>query len=224
MIAIAIDGPSGAGKSSIARKMAEKMGYIYVDTGAMFRALGLKFLKNNVSVEDIETVKKILSDTTVDIAFRDGEQRVILDGVDVSDDIRTPEVSSAASKFSAISEVRLHLLDMQRNLAKNNNVIMDGRDIGTVVLPNADIKIFLTASAEERAQRRYRELIEKGQDVKYEDVLADMKKRDYDDSHRAVAPLKRADDAVDIDTTGNSLEESVEMLYEFIKSKGAKPL
>lgn len=223
MIAIAIDGPSGAGKSSIARKMAEKMGYIYVDTGAMFRALGLKFLKNNVSVEDIETVKKILSDTTVDIAFRDGEQRVILDGVDVSDDIRTPEVSSAASKFSAISEVRLHLLDMQRNLAKNNNVIMDGRDIGTVVLPNADIKIFLTASAEERAQRRYRELIEKGQDVKYEDVLADMKKRDYDDSHRAVAPLKRADDAVDIDTTGNSLEESVEMLYEFIKSKGAKP-
>ncbi len=224
MIAIAIDGPSGAGKSSIARKMAEKMGYIYVDTGAMFRALGLKFLKNCVSVDDIETVKKILSDTTVDIAFKDGEQRVILDGVDVSDDIRTPEVSSAASKFSAISEVRLHLLDMQRNLAKNNNVIMDGRDIGTVVLPNADIKIFLTASAEERAQRRYRELIEKGQDVKYEDVLADMKQRDYDDSHRAVAPLKRADDAVDIDTTGNSLEESVEMLYEFIKSKGAKSL
>ena len=220
MIAIAIDGPSGAGKSSIARKMAEKMGYIYVDTGAMFRALGLKFLKNKVGVDDIETVKKILSDTTVDIAFKDGEQRVILDGVDVSDDIRTPEVSSAASRFSAISEVRLHLLDMQRALAKNNNVIMDGRDIGTVVLPNADIKIFLTASAEERAQRRYRELIEKGQDVKYEDVLADMKKRDYDDSHRAVAPLKRADDAVDIDTTGNSLEESVEMLYEFIKSKG----
>lgn len=221
MISVAIDGPSGAGKSSIARNIAARLGYIYVDTGALYRALGLKLSKSGVSVSDTEVILEILKNTTVEIAFRGTEQRVILDGADVSDIIRTPEVSKAASDYSAVPAVRSHLLDLQRDMARKNNVIMDGRDIGTVVLPDADIKIFLHASAEDRAERRYKELIEKGQDVNYETVLEDMKKRDYNDTHRSTAPLKKADDATEFDTTGNTFEQSVELLYNFIKSKGA---
>lgn len=221
MFSIAIDGPSGAGKSTLARNLAKKLGFIYVDTGALYRALGLKLKTCGIAVGDEAAVKNELLKTSVELKFVDGEQRVILDNKDVSDLIRTPEISSAASQFSAMPVVRAHLLDLQRSIAKANNVIMDGRDIGTVVLPDADIKIFLSASPEERAKRRYEELILKGQTVEYEDVLADMKKRDYDDSHRAVSPLKRADDATDFDTTGNTFEQSIELLYNFIKSKGA---
>lgn len=220
MISIAIDGPSGAGKSTLARNIAARLGYIYVDTGALYRALGLKLKNKGVEVTDEKSVKDVLKTTDVRLEFKGGEQRVILDNEDVSDIIRTPEVSSAASQFSALPAVRAHLLELQRNMAKTDNIIMDGRDIGTVVLPNADIKIFLSASPEDRAKRRFDELISKGQDVKYEDVLADMIKRDYDDTHREVSPLKKAEDATDFDTTGNTFEQSVELLYNFIKSKG----
>ena len=219
MISVAIDGPSGAGKSTISRTIAKRLGYIYVDTGALYRALGLKLSSMQVDVKDTETIGKVLKSTTVELAYIDGEQRVLLDGKDVSNDIRTPEVSMAASAFSAVSAVRAHLLELQRGMARTHSVIMDGRDIGTVVLPNADVKIFLSASAEARAKRRYDELIQKGLEVKFEDVLADMKQRDYDDSHRAVAPLKKADDATEFDTSNNTFEQSVELLYQFIKSK-----
>lgn len=220
MISIAIDGPSGAGKSSIAKTISKKLGFIYVDTGALYRAVGLKLLNEKIDVADGEKIAEILANTTVDIVFKDAQQHVILDGEDVSDSIRTPEISKAASMYSAVPEVRASLLDMQRSIASKNNCIMDGRDIGTVVLPNADIKIFLFASAEDRAQRRYDELIKKGQNVTYEQILADMKQRDYNDSHREIAPLKCADDATKFDTTGNTFEQSVEQLYQFILSKG----
>lgn len=221
MISIAIDGPSGAGKSSIARTIAAKIGYIYVDTGALYRALGLKLSSVGLTPNDTDKIIKVLKETSVEIAFVDGEQHVLLDGKDVSGEIRTPAVSAAASGFSAVSSVREHLLFMQRDIASKNNVIMDGRDIGTVVLPNADIKIFLFASAEDRAQRRYDELLAKGQDVTYDQVLADMKQRDYNDSHREIAPLRKAESAVEFDTTGNTFEESVSLLYDYIKSRGA---
>ncbi len=219
MISVAIDGPSGAGKSTISRTIAKRLGYIYVDTGALYRALGLKLSSMQVDVKDTEAIEKVLKSTIVELAYIDGEQRVLLDGKDVSNDIRTPEVSMAASAFSAVPAVRAHLLELQRGMARTHSVIMDGRDIGTVVLPNADVKIFLSASAEARAKRRYDELIQKGLEVKFEDVLADMKQRDYDDSHRAVAPLKKADDATEFDTSNNTFEQSVELLYQFIKSK-----
>ncbi len=219
MISVAIDGPSGAGKSTISKTIAKRLGYIYVDTGALYRALGLKLSSMQVDVKDINMIQKVLAQTKVELAYIDGEQRVLLDGNDVSDKIRTPEVSMAASAFSAVPCVRAHLLELQRGMARTHSVIMDGRDIGTVVLPNADVKIFLSASAEARAQRRYDELVLKGLDVKFEDVLADMKQRDYDDSNRAVAPLKKADDATEFDTSDNTFEQSVELLYQFIKSK-----
>lgn len=217
-INVAIDGPSGAGKSSISRIASSKLGYIYIDTGALYRTVGLNALRKGADVNNFESVAATLTDDLkVEIRFVDGEQRMFLCGEDVSDFIRTPEVSSAASKVSAVPTVRAYLFDLQKQLAATNNCIMDGRDIGTVVLPDADVKIFLTASPEARAQRRYKELIEKGMDVKYEDVLSDMIKRDYDDSHREIAPLKRADDAILVDTSEIDFDASVALIIKTIK-------
>lgn len=217
MISVAIDGPAGAGKSTLSRKAASELGYIYVDTGALYRAVGLKFSKLGYNTELNCEVGEVLKDTRVDIRFVDGEQRVFLDEKDVSDDIRTPEASMMASAVSAKPEVRGFLLDMQRQLAKQNNVVMDGRDIGTVVLPDATVKIYLTASAEDRAKRRYDELILKGQQVEFKDVYDDMVKRDYNDMHRDIAPLKQAQDAVVADTTGFEPEQSLALLLKIIK-------
>ena len=218
IINVAIDGPAGAGKSTISRAAAKELGFIYIDTGALYRTVGLNALRKGADVNDRESVIATLTDDLkVELRFIEGEQRMFLNDEDVSDKIRTPEVSSAASITSAVPEVRKYLFDLQKNLAKTNNCIMDGRDIGTVVLPDAKVKIFLTASPEARAERRYKELIEKGMDVKYDDVLADMIKRDYDDSHRAIAPLKQADDAVLADTSDKTLEESIALIIKIIK-------
>ena len=219
MISVAIDGPAGAGKSTLSRKVAETLGFIYVDTGALYRAVGLKFSVLGYDTALNCDIKNILDQTNVDIRFVDGEQRVFLDEKDVSDDIRTPAASMMASAVSAKGEVRAYLLDMQRNLAKENNVVMDGRDIGTVVLPDATVKIYLTASAEDRAKRRYDELILKGQEVTFKDVYDDMVKRDFNDMNRDIAPLKQADDAVVADTTGFQPEQSLELLLKIIKER-----
>ena len=217
MINIAIDGPAGAGKSSLSRLLAAKLGYIYVDTGALYRAVGLKFSALGFDTELIGDIEAVLAETEVDIRFIDGAQRVFLDGKDVSDDIRTPTASMMASAVSAKPPDRAFLLDMQRNLAKKNNVVMDGRDIGTVVLPDAKVKIFLTADVEARAMRRFKELQEKGDNATFDEVLEDMKIRDYNDSHRPIAPLKQADDAVLADTTKLSFDESLELLLNIVK-------
>ncbi len=217
MINIAIDGPAGAGKSSLSKLLAKELSYIYVDTGALYRAIGLKFSRLGFDTELNGDIDTILEDTMLDIRFIDGAQRVFLDGEDVSDDIRTPTASMMASAVSARPVVREFLLGMQRRLAANNNVVMDGRDIGTVILPNAQVKIFLTADVKVRAERRYKELIEKGQTVDFNEVLEDMKLRDYNDSHRAIAPLKQADDAVLADTTNLSFEESLALLIKIVK-------
>lgn len=218
VINVAIDGPAGAGKSTISRKAASELGYIYIDTGALYRTVGLNALRLGADIQNDDAVIATLTDELkVELRFVDGEQRMFLCGEDVSSDIRTPEASMAASRVSAVPKVREYLFDLQKELAKNNNCIMDGRDIGTVVLPDADVKIFLTASPEARAERRYKELIEKGMDVNYDDVLTDMIKRDYDDSHRAIAPLKQADDAVLCDTSELTLEQSIELVINTIK-------
>ncbi len=222
MISIAIDGPAGAGKSTLSRKAAKEMNYIYVDTGALYRAVGLKFSRQGIDTSLNCDVDAILAQTQVDIRFVDGEQHVFLDGCDVSNEIRTPTASMMASAVSAKPEVRAFLLDMQRKLARENNVLMDGRDIGTVVLPNATVKIYLTASAEARAERRYKELCEKGEKVTYDEVLTDMQQRDYNDMNRKTAPLKKADDAVVADTTECTLEESLELILSIIKERLAE--
>lgn len=217
---IAIDGPAGAGKSTIAKAASRQLGYIYIDTGALYRTVGLNALRKGIDIQNDAAVAGTLTDElSVELKFVDGEQRMFLCGEDVSAAIRTPEASMAASRVSAVPEVRKYLFDLQKNLAKTNNCIMDGRDIGTVVLPDADVKIFLTASPEARALRRHKELIEKGMETPYEEVLADMIKRDYDDSHRAIAPLKQADDAVLCDTSSLTLEESITLVIDTIKSK-----
>lgn len=218
MVSVAIDGPAGAGKSTLARRLAEFLGYIYVDTGALYRAIGLKMLKTGVSCEDIDKVNLLLENTVVDIKYEGSKQVVFLDNVNVNDEIRTPQVSMMASACSALPEVRTFLLDMQKSIAKRASVVMDGRDIGTVVLPDAEVKIFLTASAEARAERRYKELIEKGQKVLLEDVLKDIKERDYNDSHRKIAPLKQAEGAVLVDTTELDLEQSFKALLNAVES------
>lgn len=222
MISVAIDGPAGAGKSSISRLAAKRLGFIYVDTGALYRAVGLKFSLSGADTSLDCDIDGILAETSVDIRFKDGEQRVYLDGRDVSDEIRTPNASMMASAVSARPQVRAFLLEMQRKLARENNVVMDGRDIGTVVLPDAKVKIYLTASAEVRAKRRLKELREKGEDVSFKEVYDDMVKRDYDDMHRKIAPLKQAEDAVLADTTDCSLEESVELILKIVEEKRAK--
>ena len=215
-INIAIDGPAGSGKSTISKEIAKKMGIIYVDTGALYRAVGLKLVRSGVTADTEPPVAEILKDTVVTIKFVDGAQRVFLDGEDVSDLIRTQQISMMASKCSALPCVREFLLEMQRKLARENSVIMDGRDIGTVVLPSADVKIFLTASPECRAKRRFIELSEKGDNTPYEEILKTVIERDYNDSHRAIAPLKKADDAIEIDTTPIGLQESIELIYNTV--------
>lgn len=219
MTAIAIDGPAGAGKSTIAKLAAKKLNFIYVDTGALYRAIAYNAVKLGVAISDENQVECLLNHTQVQLKFVDGEQRVLVNGQDVTDFIRTPEVSMASSGISALPAVRRFLLSLQRDIAKNNNVIMDGRDIGTVVLPDAKIKIFLTASAACRAKRRYEELAEKGNDVNYDDILRDIETRDYNDSHREIAPLKPAEDSVLVDTSGETLEKSLSRLLAVIEER-----
>ncbi len=218
-INIAIDGPAGAGKSSIAKLVSKELGYIYVDTGALYRTVGLYSIRKGIDTKNAEDVTSTLSDIEVKLGFVDGAQHVFLNGEDVSDAIRTPEASMGASNVSAIPAVRTFLFDLQRDIAKNNNCIMDGRDIGTVVLPDAQIKIFLTASPEARAERRYKELVEKGEKVVFQDVLDDINKRDYQDSHREIAPLKQAEDAILVDNSGCNLEEGAKLVLDMIKDK-----
>ncbi len=218
-INIAIDGPAGAGKSSIAKLVSKELGYIYVDTGALYRTVGLYSIRKGIDTKDADAVTATLKDIKVELGFVDGAQHVFLNGEDVSDAIRTPEASMGASNVSAIPAVRTFLFDLQRDIAKNNNCIMDGRDIGTVVLPDAQIKLFLTASAEARAERRYKELIEKGEQVEFQDVLDDINKRDYQDSHREIAPLKQAEDAILVDNSGCNLEEGTKLVLSIIRER-----
>lgn len=220
MISIAIDGPAGAGKSTIAKAVAKQLEYIYADTGALYRSIALNAINSGTNTDDEAEINELLSNTKVEIKFIDGEQRVFLNSQDVSDKIRTTEVSMMASKVSAIAAVRDFLLELQRGLARENNVIMDGRDIGTVVLPQAQVKIFLTASAQCRAKRRYKDYLAAGNTQEsYEQILADIQQRDYNDSHRAVAPLKPAEDSVIVDTSDDTLEQSVEKITAVVNSK-----
>lgn len=220
MINVAIDGPAGAGKSTIAKKIAHDCGYMYIDTGAMYRTLAYKAISLGIDIlTGKERVCSMLSDTDMDVVYKDGAQRMLCDGKDVTDFIRTPEVSKGASDISAIAEVRQWLLEFQRSLARGNNCLMDGRDIGTVVLPFANVKIFLTASPEARAKRRFDELVAKGQNVTYESVLSDMIQRDTNDSTRACAPLKQAEDAVYVDTSSLTFDEAVAYVKDIIADK-----
>ena len=220
-IQIAIDGPSGAGKSTMAKLVSQKLGIMYLDTGAMYRALALKAIRQNIDTNDSEKVLELLSDFNISIKYENGSQKVILNGEDVSDKIRTDEVSMGASNVSAIPAVRKRLVELQQKMASNTSVVMDGRDIGTHVLPNADVKIFLTASVAQRALRRYNEQKDKGILKKsLEEIEKEIEIRDYNDSHRAASPLKQADDAVLLDTSNYTIEESVEKILEIIRSKG----
>lgn len=216
---VAIDGPSGAGKSTIAKFLAKELNFLYVDTGAMYRAIGLFAARNGVDAGDAAAVEPLLSQVKLDLAYVEGEQRIFLNGEDVSRSIRTEEASKNASKVSAIPAVRNFLLEFQRSFAKQNCILMDGRDIGTVVLPDADVKIFLTATPEARAQRRYKEQIERGEAVTFEQVLEAIQKRDAADSSRAAAPLKPAEDSVLVDTTFLNLQESIQRILEIVLEK-----
>lgn len=217
MIAVAIDGPAGAGKSTIAKAAAARLGYVYVDTGALYRAIGLYVLENGIALTDTAAIIGRLGEISVEICHRDGAQRISLCGRDVTEDIRRPEMGMAASAVSAIPEVRAFLLALQRDMARRYNVVMDGRDIGTVVLPDAQVKIFLTASLEARARRRHNEHLAKGQQVSYNKILEDIKQRDYNDSNRAIAPLKQAEDAVLADTSHLDLSQSILLILQLIK-------
>ena len=217
MIQIAIDGPGGAGKSTVAKAVAAKLGIVYVDTGALYRTIGYYVRQKNIAPDSREGVAACLPEISINIVYQDGAQHVYLNGEDLGDKIRTPEMSMYASAVSAIPEVRAFLLDTQRDIAKKNSVIMDGRDIGTVILPEADVKIFLTASEECRAQRRYKELIARGQNVTLEDVLAEMNQRDTQDSTRECAPTAAADDAILLDNTGMTFEETIDAIVRLAK-------
>lgn len=219
-VSIAIDGPAGAGKSTIARRLANELGYQYVDTGAIYRTVAYFLDLWGVSPKDVDGVNRYIDELTIGIEYDDeGVQHMIMNGMDVTGDIRTQDISQKASLVSAHAVVREMLLDMQRDIAKQYNVIMDGRDIGTVVLPKATVKIFLTASAEVRAQRRYKELLEKGQKANYETVLKEIQQRDYQDTHREIAPLKMARDSIKLDTSDMNLEEAVAAMKEIIAKK-----
>ncbi len=218
-INVAIDGPSGAGKSTLARKLAERLNFIYVDTGALYRTVGLYIYRSQIHPKDAEAVAAALPDIDVSICFIDGEQHVYLNGQDVSKEIRIHEISQYASLVSAIPSVRQFLFEMQQKMAREYDVVMDGRDIGTVVLPNAQVKVFLTASPEVRAKRRYNELIERGQQVEFETVLADVIRRDEQDMNRPIAPLKPAEDSVIVDNSLLSFDESLETLYTTVKER-----
>lgn len=220
---IALDGPSGAGKSTIAKMAAKKLGFVYVDTGALYRSIAYNALSRGIDLDDAGAVADSLKGLDLKLTYIDGAQAVLANGENVSDKIRTPEVSMGASKVSAIPAVREFLLDTQRSIAKENDIIMDGRDIGTVVLPDAQVKLFLTASAEERANRRFKELQEKGDPSTYEEVLADINQRDYNDTHREIAPLKQAEDAQVIDSTHMTIDEVVEAICKAAEqSDGSK--
>ena len=219
MVSVAIDGPAGAGKSSLARRLAAELGYIYVDTGAMYRAIGLYALRAGKDPKDNEAVNTLLPEIELRLASIEGEQHIYLKEEDVSTAIRTEQAGMAASAVGANPAVRAFLLDLQRDMAKKQDVLMDGRDIGTVVLPDATVKIFLTASPEARATRRWKEYQEKGTETPYEEVLADVKQRDYQDTHRAAAPLKQADDAVLLDTSELDFEQSLAAMKKIIAEK-----
>ena len=219
MVSVAIDGPAGAGKSTLARRLAAELGYIYVDTGAMFRTIGLYALRAGKDPKDNEAVNALLPEISLKFAFIEGEQHIYLNGEDVSTAIRTEEVGMAASAVGANPEVRAFLLGMQRDMAKTQDVLMDGRDIGTVVLPDATVKIFLTASPEARATRRWKEYQQKGVEASYEEVLADVRQRDYQDTHRAAAPLRQADDAQLLDTSEMNFEQSLKAMKKMIVEK-----
>ena len=214
---IALDGPSGAGKSTLAKAVAKQLGIVYVDTGAMYRTIAFFMLSNDIDLHNQQLVCQSLNKIDIKLAYINGEQRIFLNGNDVSDDIRQNNVSMAASVVSAYKEVRSFLMDTQRNVAKQNSVIMDGRDIGTVVLPKAEVKVFLIAQAEVRAKRRFKELEQKGSDISYQQVLEDIIQRDLTDTTRKEAPLKQAEDAVVLDTTNLTLEQAVESLVKIVK-------
>ena len=219
-IQIALDGPSGAGKSTMARHVANMLKILYLDTGAMYRALALKCIRNGIETKQMNSVYSLMLDTTIDVMYIDGGQHMFLDGKDVTMEIRTNEVSMGASNVSAHQNVREKMVAMQQNIAANKNVIMDGRDIGTKVLPNAPIKIFLTATSEDRARRRFLELQAKGDHSKiFEDVLEELKERDWNDTHRKHSPLKQASDAICVDTTDLSLEAATDKIVSIIKDK-----
>ena len=219
-VSIAIDGPAGAGKSTIARRLAKELGYVYVDTGAIYRTVAYFFDTWGISPKDIDGITRYIDELNIDIWYdEDGLQHMYMNNIDVTDDIRTPEISQKASLISAHSIVRDMLLDMQREVAEQFNVVMDGRDIGTVVLPNATVKIFLTASAEVRARRRTNELLAKGKKVSYEQVLKDIQQRDYQDTHREVAPLKMCRDSVKLDTSDMDIEQVLQEMKNIIARK-----
>ncbi len=218
---IAIDGPAGAGKSTISKAVAKKLGFIYIDTGAMYRAVGLYAVRKGIDSADKDGVVSILDEVNITLSYNESGQQIFLNGENVSTDIRLPEISVAASNVAVIPEVRLKLVELQRELASKNDVVMDGRDIGTYVLPDAEVKIFLTASKEERANRRYKELLEKGVKTDYESVMADMLYRDKNDSEREFAPLKPAEDSIIFDNTDISAEESVDKLCEIVLERKA---
>ncbi len=222
MIKIAIDGPGGAGKSTVAKAVAARLGIVYVDTGALYRTIGYYVKSRGIDPHDGAAVAACLPNVDIDVRYEDGVQRVYLNGTCPGDAIRTPEMSMYASAVSAIGEVRAFLLETQRAIARRNSVVMDGRDIGTVILPDADVKIFMTASAECRAQRRFEELKAKGIDAKYEDVLAEMNERDKNDSTREIAPAQAAEDAILYDNSGMTLEENIEGIIEIINKKVGK--
>lgn len=222
MIRIAIDGPGGAGKSSVAKAVAKELGIIYVDTGALYRTIGLYMLNSGIDPSDADGVTNALGSFTLELTFIDGRQVVLLNGVDVGDTIRTPAVSMAASAVSAIGSVREYLLNTQREIARKNSVIMDGRDIGTVILPKAEVKIFLTASPEARAKRRHSELVAKGVDITYEQVLSEMNERDKNDSTRELAPCVKADDAILLDNSNFTAEQTVKKVLKIVKKTQKK--
>lgn len=217
MINVAVDGPAGAGKSTVSRRAAKILGLVYVDTGALYRAIGLYAIEKGIDTKDEKAVTSVLKEITVDLDNSGGEQRVLLCGEDVTGNIRTGAVSMAASDVSSYPEVRAFLLETQKKIAREKSVIMDGRDIGTVVLPGADVKVFLTADAQVRAKRRFLELTERNEKVDYDTILAEINERDHNDKNRAVAPLKQADDAVLLDTSDMSFDESIQALVNIIR-------
>lgn len=218
-ISIAVDGPSGAGKSTLSKRIAQNFDFVYVDTGAIYRTVGLYCLRKGIACKDDASVSSLYPEIDIQIDYNENGQRMILNGEDVSDIIRTPEVSIAASDVSSLASCRAFLMDMQRKFAENYNVIMDGRDIGTVVLPNADVKIFLTASPEARAMRRVLDLKEKGIDSGFEETLKDIEYRDYQDSNREAAPLRKAEDAILVDTSDIDFDQSLDLLCSIIAEK-----
>ena len=216
---IAIDGPAASGKSTTAQLLAEKLGYVYIDTGAMYRACALKAKKMGIDFNDEESIRELLDDIDIRIENHNSKNRIFLDGEDVSEDIRADDISALASAISAIPAVRYKMVELQRKMGEKGGVILDGRDIGTFVFPNAEVKFFLTASPEVRAKRRWLELQQKGINKDFSEVLADLVKRDNNDSQRALAPLKKADDAIEVDTSNMTIEEQTDCLYQIIRSR-----